>query len=102
MDCSDTHRHADSCPERSQLIDLLDIDLARLTARDGRPFTRGLAQVERDHLAGMGRPVARADRHRWRVRVHQHGPDGVRRVLLRGGQRAAELIDEPMPVGAGR
>jgi hypothetical protein len=50
-------------------------------------------------LAGMGLPVPRADRHQWRVRVHQYGPDGVRRVLSRAGRCAAE-IDEPVTAGA--
>lgn len=100
MDCAGSDRHADTCPQRYALLDLLDHDLAMLASRDGRAFTRGLVQAEADVLAGAGHPVPRRDRHRWRVRVHQHGTEGVRRVMRRAGQRVAELTDEPVTAGA--
>ncbi len=99
VECGATDRCADTCGQTGLRLDLLDDDLARLAARGGRPFTRRIAQAERDMLAGMGLPVPRADRHQWRVRVHQYGPDGVRRVLSRAGRCAAE-IDEPVTAGA--
>jgi hypothetical protein len=93
--------HEDSCPQRHTLLDLFDADLAALGANAGRPFNRPIAQVERDHLAACGWPIARRDRHRWRVRVHQLGPDGVRRVIRQAGVLVAEFIDEPEPTTGG-
>lgn len=100
-DCAGSVTHADSCPQRHGLLDLLDADLAALAQHHGRPFTRPLAAVERDHLRAGGCPVGRRDLHRWRVRVHAFGPDGVRRVIRRAGVLVAELVDEPQPATGG-
>ena len=92
LDCGQHVRHDDTCPQRTDLLDLLDDDLAALAARPGRPHVRALHRVERAHLHACGCPAPRAERHRWTVHVAPLG-DGVLRVIHRDGQVVAEFED---------
>jgi hypothetical protein len=97
LDCGDPAGHDDTCPQRRDLLNLLDADLAGLLDRGGRPFSRPLHRVEVTHLeAAIGHRVPRRDRRRWSVRVHPWGPDAVCRVIRDGtGRVVAEFIAQP-------
>lgn len=98
LDCGTDARHQDIGPQRGQLMDLLDDDLARLAAAGG-VFIRPLHRVEAAHLEGAGYRVPHCDRRRWSVRVHPWGPGAVCRVIRDGtGHDIAELIDQPASV----
>ena len=92
LDCGQHHRHADTCPQRTDLLDLLDHDLAALAARPGRLYVRPLHRVERAHLNACGCPAPRHERRRWTVEVAPLG-EGVIRVIHRDGQVVAEIED---------
>ena len=92
LDCGEHDRHQDTCPQRTDLLDLLDADLAAIAA--GGPFTRRMHPVEVAHLEAMVGRVPRRDRRDWTVRVHPCGPEGVTRTIHTGAGRAvAEFID---------
>ena len=92
LDCGQHHRHADTCPQRTDLLDLLDEDLAALAAWPGRLYVRALHRVERAHLAACGCPAPRQERRRWTVHVEPFR-GGVLRTIYRDGQVVAEFED---------
>jgi len=92
LDCGGHVRHDDTCPQRTDLLDLLDDDLAALAAQPGRIHVRPMHRVERAHLHACGCPAPLAERHRWHVEVRALG-EGVIRVIHRDGQVVAEFED---------
>ena len=100
LDCAQHHRHYDTCPQRSDLLDLVERDVAILAARPGRPYVRPLHRAERAALEACGCPAPRRETRRWRVHVEPLGPDAVRRTICRDGQRVAQMDDTAIESGA--
>lgn len=94
-DCGGQTRHADTCPARSDLLNLLDTDQARLAVSPIGAFQRPLHRVERATLADAGYHVPRNEPGRWSVTV-TGSEDTVTRTIRRDGHAVAEMIDEPV------
>ena len=98
LDCGQPHRHDDTCPQRSDLLDLLDVDVAALAAQPGRPYTRPLHRVERSHLQALGCHAPRGERGRWTVEVRLIA-GGVHKVIRRDGRPVAQMDDTAIESG---
>ena len=101
LDCGGIRLCAPTCPTARRFNEDLDADLERLAARDGEPFVRPIAAVEREFCGACGLPIPRRDRRRFAVRVHPAGRGGVRReILLDGRATGVELDAGAVPAGS--